>query len=114
MIHYAYLFGAIAMTVVAQLLLKYGGSRSYQGIRVVVNVFNLVGYSLLLVVTIMLVVALQGIPLKIATAWISLTYMLVVIASVLIFKEGRMLRKLLGCMMIVVGVMLFEVPLSGS
>jgi multidrug transporter EmrE-like cation transporter len=110
MSHYFYLFLAIGLTVVAQLTLKFAGNRSYKGFRIVCNAYNLSAYSLLLLVSVLLVKALQGIPLTIATAWISLTYMLVVIASVLIFKEGALPRKLVGCVLIMAGVVAFEMP----
>jgi len=109
---YGYLFTAIGLTVIAQLTLKYGSTRNYQGLRVICNAYNASAYTILLLVTVCLVRALQGIPLSIATAWISLTYMLVVIASVVIFREGALLRKLLGCVLIIVGVAAFEFPLA--
>ncbi|MEH6590838.1 MAG: hypothetical protein V7746_11295 [Halioglobus sp.] len=107
---YYYLFGAIALTVIAQLVLKYGGLRDYRGFGVVLNRYNATAYTLLLLVTVLTVKALQTIPLMVASAWISLTYMLVVIASVVLFDEGEMRRKLVGCAFIMAGVALFEFP----
>jgi multidrug transporter EmrE-like cation transporter len=108
---YYYLFGAIALTVIAQLTLKYAGLQAYRGPGVVFNRYNATAYTLLLVVTVLTVKALQAIPLMVASAWISLTYMLVVIASVVLFDEGQLGRKLVGCAFIVAGVLLFELPL---
>jgi len=109
---YGYLFTAISLTVVAQLTLKYGSTRNYRGLRVVCNAYNASAYTILLLVTVFLVKALQSIPMSIATAWISLTYMLVVIASVVVFREGALLKKLLGCVLIIAGVAAFELPLA--
>lgn len=108
---YYYLFGAIALTVIAQLALKYAGLQGYRGFDVVLNRYNASAYTLLLLVTVLTVKALQTIPLMVASAWISLTYMLVVIASVVLFDEGQLQRKLVGCAFIMAGVALFELPL---
>jgi multidrug transporter EmrE-like cation transporter len=107
---YHYLFAAIALTVIAQLMLKYAGLQAFPGRGVVFNRYNAIAYTLLLLVTVLTVKALQTIPLMVASAWISLTYMLVVIASVILFDEGQLGRKLVGCALIMGGVLLFELP----
>ena len=109
---YIYLIAVIGLTAISQLTLKYAATRPYEGIRRLLNPYNFCAWSLLLLVTMLFVKTLQYIPLGVVAAWMSLTYLLVVLLSVWLFREGGLWRKLAGCLLICAGVLVIELPVA--
>ncbi|MFT5438700.1 MAG: multidrug transporter EmrE-like cation transporter [Alphaproteobacteria bacterium] len=98
------LFVAITLTAVAQVLLK-AGSRpdSPAGFPL-----KLLGLGTLGIVTILMVLAMQGLPLRTVTAWTGLTFVLVPLAARLFLKERLSRRTMLASVVIVIGIVLFS------
>ena len=106
-LHYVALLGCIVLTACAQLLLKRGASRTKGILKSFWNSTTLLGYALFMVVTVLSVYAMQRIELKEVTVWISGTYLLVVILSRLLLRESLTLSKIIGCVLVVMGAIVF-------
>lgn len=101
---------AIILTAISQLLLKFGANK---GIKKNIffsffNIYTLSGYSILLISTILSVFALQIIPLKITIMLLPLVYILVGFFSFIFLKESLSKNKLLGSIIIIIGIILFN------
>jgi|AntAceMinimDraft_17_1070374.scaffolds.fasta_scaffold42362_2 drug/metabolite transporter (DMT)-like permease len=105
--HTAALASAIVITSISQVFLKSGATGKTSFIKSFLNWKTIVGYCLLAIVTILNVYAMQRIELKTITAWIGTTYILVVLFSLLFLKEKIDLFKIIGCGLIVFGVLIF-------
>ena len=105
--HTAALVSAIVITAVSQVFLKSGASNKTSFIKSFLDWKTIVGYCLLAMVTILNVYAMQRIELKIMTAWIGTTYILVVLFSFCFLKEKIDLFKTAGCSLIVLGILIF-------
>ena len=97
-------------TGLAQILLKIGARDKKRWQDSFLNVNTLSGYGLFLLVTISNLWALQEIPLKHMTAWLGLSYVWVLILSALILKEKLTRNRILGCLFIVLGLVIFASP----
>ena len=106
--HYAALAGSIVLTVCAQLLLKRGVSNNTSILSSFLNPWTIIGWGLFFIVTILSVYAMQEIELKTVTAWASTSYLLVVILALFIYKERLTSGKIIGCLLIVIGIITFS------
>ena len=106
--HYMALALCIVLTSIAQLLLKFGASNKQTVSHSFVNRSTLGGYGLLAVVTIISVYAMQVIELKVVTAWVSATYLLVVLLARTVLKEPLTIMKMVGCGLITLGGVIFS------
>ena len=108
MIYYLFAMLAIVLTGVSQTLLKLGARNAKTALGVYLNPATLTGYFVLLIVTICGVFALQGLDLKLFYALASLNYVIVVILSGIVLKEGLSRNKVVAVCLIVVGVVVFN------
>lgn len=101
LVFFCTLFGAAA-----QILIKHGanGLTSGHPLAMITNLPLLAGYSLYGISTVLLVLALKDGELSILYPVISLTYVWVMLLSLVFFKESMNLYKLLGLVIIVAGV----------
>lgn len=106
--HYAALAGCVVLTVCAQLFLKRGASNNTSVLSSFLNPWTIIGCGLFCIVTILSVYAMQEVELKTVTAWISTSYLLVVILALLIYKEVLTSKKIIGCLLIVIGIITFS------
>ncbi len=100
----------ILLTSLSHLVLKSGTANKPTWLASFLNGRTVAAYGLFTVGTLACVYAMQQIPLKTATAWSSANYVLVVTFSRLIFKEKVDRRRLLGCGLIIAGVIVFSLP----
>lgn len=102
----ALVFGCTLFGAAAQILIKSGanGLFSTSPWAMFSNPFLVTGYSLYAVSTVMLVLALRDGQLSVLYPIISLTYVWVLLLSVVIFSERLNLFKILGVALIVLGV----------
>jgi len=105
--HAAALASAIVIPSISQVFLKSGASNKASFIKSFLNWKTIVGYCSLLMVTILNVYAMQTIELKTITAWIGTSYILVILFSFIFLKEKIDLFKIIGCSLIVLGVLIF-------
>jgi len=74
------------------------------------NLSTLCAYGILLIVTAISVIALKEIPLKVFYAIVSLNIAVVVILSRAILKENVNTKMITGIILIVIGIVIFNVP----
>jgi len=105
MIYLIFAFIAILLTGIAQILLKMGSKNE---VSAYYNKYSISGYFLLIIVTIFGILALKGLELKFYYALASINYILVLIFSYIILKEEITKNKIIGIMIIVWGIILFN------
>jgi len=105
MIFLIFAFIAIILTGIAQILLKMGSKNK---VSVYCNKFSIIGYFLLFIVTIFGILALKGLDLKFYYALTSLNYILILIFSYIILKEEITKNKIMGIILIVWGIIIFN------
>jgi len=98
----------IFLSAFSQVLLKSGARHKATWLASFLNMHTVIGYSLFVLVTVLNVYAMQTIPLKTVTAWVSLTYVLTLLMSRYLLKETLNGRMLIGAGMIVAGIVLFS------
>ena len=108
MIYYLFAMLAIVLTGVSQTLLKLGARNDNTPLSVYLNPATMTGYLVLLIVTICSVFALQGLELKLFYALASLNYVIVVVLSGIVLKEGLSMNKVVAVCLIALGVVVFN------
>jgi drug/metabolite transporter (DMT)-like permease len=104
--HSGMLAMCILLTATAQLLLKAGASRPHP-LASFLNPQTAAGYALLAGVTLMMVYVMQRIELKVATAFQSVTFLLVLAGAMLFLRERVTRARVLGSLLIVAGIAVF-------
>jgi uncharacterized membrane protein len=102
---------SILLTSLAQVLLKRGVSSKNSWFKSLFTWRSLVSYSIFGMVTVLSVYALQKIDLKTFGAWISVTYILVILLSWQILKEEIDRTTIIGCSLIIIGNFIFHLTL---
>jgi multidrug transporter EmrE-like cation transporter len=99
-------FGCTILGAVAQVLIKYGASSLTHGnpLLMLTNAPLMLGYCFYGLSTVLLIFALRDGQLSLLYPVISLTYVWVTIVSATVFKENMNLLKILGVLVIVIGV----------
>jgi multidrug transporter EmrE-like cation transporter len=103
---------AVFLTGVSQVLLKCGARRGEGNTSFFapyLNILTISGYAILLIVTVISVIALREIPLKIFYALAALGYVVVAGLSWRLLKEGITQNKILAVLLIVCGIILFNI-----
>jgi drug/metabolite transporter (DMT)-like permease len=111
--HYGAMAVGILLTGLAQVLLKLGMSHRDSWVSSFFDWRTLIGYGFFGVVTVLNVYAMQEIELKVTGAWGSMTYVLVLLLSGLVFKERMGRAVILGCVLISAGILVFNLPAFG-
>jgi len=101
--------GFTLLTAIGQLLLK-RGARTDRGpvTRLWLNRWTAGGYALLFVVTLLALYAYKVLPLRAAVVLAPLSFLLVTVLSVLLFRERLTRIQAIGCALIVAGLILFN------
>jgi drug/metabolite transporter (DMT)-like permease len=105
-------FLAVLLTGISQVLLKIGSQKGGGDTRffmAYLNIPTMTGYGILLVVTVISVIALVEVPLKMFYAIASLNFFVVAVLSWGILKEEVSKKMVLGILLIVMGVLVFNV-----
>ena len=106
-------FLAILLTGISQVLLKYGargGTKNASFLAPYLNVSTISAYGILLIITVISVLVLREIPLKIYYAIASLNLVVVVGLSWGVLKERVTKKMILGIVLIVLGIVVFNLP----
>ncbi|WP_028544006.1 EamA family transporter [Paenibacillus taiwanensis] len=93
---------------VAQVFLKLGAVQNKSTFLKIINLHTIVGYSLFFLATLLSVYSLKFISFKELTVIISLNYVVTLLLSILILKEKFTGRKVLSTLLIVFGVIVFN------
>jgi len=107
-IHCIALATAIIFTAFSQVFLKRGASNRPTFIASFLNRQTIIGFGLFGIVTVLNVYAMQKIELKIVTAWTGVSYILVVFFSGLILNEKIDSIKVISCILIISGIIIFN------
>lgn len=106
--HEIALAASMAITPFSQVLLRLGAKDSKTAIGAVMNLKTLLGYGMFGVVVVLIIYALQTIPLRTVTAWDSLAYVSTPLAARLLLKDPLTTRIFAGAVVIVLGILVFN------
>ncbi len=100
----------VTMASVGQVLLKKGAVRGRRGtiLASFLDPYVLAGYTLMLASTITSTIALKVLPLSLTVALQPVGYVLVVLLSVTVLSERMRRRHVLGALVILLGVVIFN------
>lgn len=106
-------FFAAIITGISQVLLKIGsahkGKQKDSVLAVYLNLPTIAAYGLFLFVTVIIVIALKEIPLKMAYAIASLSFVAAVVFSWGILKEKITKNIVIAIVLIVLGIAIFNI-----
>ena len=106
--YYLFLLGSVVLASVSQILLKISAKKSHGSfLEEYLNGFVIVGYALLAGSTLTTIAAYRGIEFKNGPIIEALGYILVMALSYFILKEKINKRKIIGYILILVGVAFF-------
>ena len=109
--YYAIYFGAV-LTVIAQLLMKKASFRkdNYKSkFSSILNPFTISAYFILTIVTFLTFYGLKKVDLLFMILVQPVIMILVLICSSLFFREKLGMKKILGSIIIIIGVILFNI-----
>jgi len=100
----------VLLTGIAHILLKLGSRQEMGRTRfgLIINPITISGYGLFVLVTLLSVIVLRFIPLKVLTAFSGLTFVVVLGLSHTILKEPIDREKIIGVLLIALGVIIFN------
>lgn len=94
---------------VSQILLKISANRTHSsGLREYLNKYVIAGYGLLFLSTLLTMAALKRVPLSWSPVIESASYIFVSVMGYFVLKERFSKRKLLGLLVILVGILVFS------
>ena len=102
------LFASVTVASFSQILLKKSAQKEHGSfLNEYLNVHVIVGYSLMVVSTLLTIFAFTGMDYKNGPIIESVGYILVMLLSWWLLKEKLTLRKVLGNCLILVGILIF-------
>ena len=108
--NYLLTLAVVFLTSIGHLLLKIAATRSTEsGIRIYTHPLSIVGYGIFAGVALVSIYAMKGLDLKVFFALYSLTYICIPVLSYLVLKESFTSNKVIGVIVITVGVLLFSI-----
>ena len=75
----------------------------------IINPYTILGYALFFGVVLLMIFAMQTIPLRTVIAWNSLTFVLTPLAAWLVLDDPFTPRMATGAIVIIAGVVLFSI-----
>ena len=101
---------AVLVSSISQIILKKSSSKSYKSIiKEYLNVYVITGYGLMVLSTVLVVLGLKGVPYKNEPIIESLGYLFVMILSNRILGEKITKKKVLGNVLILVGIAVYYI-----
>ncbi len=102
------MFGSVILSSISQILLKISAGKSHSSfLKEYLNPLVIIGYGLMIAATLTTIVAYHGMDYKNGPVIESLGYILVMILSYFILKEKVTMKKIIGYIMILAGVIVF-------
>ncbi|MBQ6345548.1 MAG: EamA family transporter [Methanobrevibacter sp.] len=102
------MFLAVFISSVSQMMLKKAANNQYKNIiNEYLNIWVIGGYILMVISTICVIYAYKGIEYKNGAVIESLGYLLIMVLSYLFFNEKITKNKLIGNMIILLGIIIF-------
>ena len=101
---------AVVVSSVSQIILKKSASKTYDSVlKEYLNVYVITGYVLMVISTVLVVLGLKGVPYKNEPIIESLGYIFVMILSNRILKEKITKKKLIGNLLILIGIIIYYI-----
>ena len=101
---------AVLVSSISQIILKKSASKTYNSvIREYLNIYAIVGYGLMVISTVLVVLGLKGVPYKNEPIIESLGYIFVMILSNRILKEKITKKKIIGNLLILIGIVIYYI-----
>lgn len=108
--YWIFLLLSVIIASFSQILLKKSAKIVYKTwIREYLNPYVIIGYLMMLVSTVLTIFAYRGIEYKNGPIIESLGYMLIMLLSYYFFREKITKRKLLGNLLILIGIVVFYI-----
>lgn len=93
----------------SQIILKTGAKKCYENkIKEYLNIYVIMGYSILVLATIFAIWSLKGIELKNAPILNSISYVYILILSKIFLHEKITKQKIIGNSIIIFGIIIFN------
>lgn len=110
MIYWACMFLSVFIASFSQILLKKSAGKKYDSfVKEYLNPYVIVGYGMMVGSTILTILAYRGIAYKNGPVIESMGYILIMFLSFLFFKEPITKRKVLGNLLILLGIFIFYI-----
>lgn len=104
----AILIAGVFISAVSQVLLKRSADKEHKGfLSEYLNPYVITAYTMFVGATLMTVLAFKGIPLSLGPVLDSTGYLFVTFFGVIFFKEKLNLKKSLGILTIIVGIVIY-------
>lgn len=101
---------AVLVSSISQIILKKGASKTYSSIfKEYFNIYVIVGYTLMVISTVLVIFGLKGVPYKNEPIIESLGYIFVLILSNRILGEKITKKKIFGNLLILVGIFIYYI-----
>ncbi len=101
---------AVLVSSISQIILKKSASKTYTSIfKEYFNIYVITGYGLMVISTILVILGLKGVPYKNEPIIESLGYIFVMILSNIILKEKITRKKLIGNLLIFLGIIVYYI-----
>lgn len=101
---------AVLVSSISQITLKKSASKTYTSIfKEYFNIYVITGYGLMVISTILVILGLKGVPYKNEPIIESLGYIFVMILSNIILKEKITRKKLIGNLLIFLGIIVYYI-----
>ena len=106
--YWYFLFASVIIASFSQILLKKSAQKKHDSlIKEYLNVNVIVGYGMMVVTTLLTIMAYRGLDYKNGPIIESLGYILVMFLSLIFFGEKITKKKLLGNLLILLGIFVF-------
>jgi uncharacterized membrane protein len=102
------LLAGVAIASVSQIVLKLAADKEYGSLlREYLNPAVIIGYFLMFLSTILVILGYRGLEYKNGPVLESLGYIFILVLSILILREKATVKKIIGNILIVAGVVVF-------
>lgn len=103
-----FLLASVTIASFSQIILKIAAKKTYSSvIKEYLNPHVIIGYGMMVLTTVMTLLAYRGLDYKNGPVIESIGYIFVMVLSSIFFKEKITKKKLLGNILILVGVFVF-------
>ncbi|WP_238858727.1 EamA family transporter [Clostridium sp. YIM B02569] len=100
---------SVLISSISQIVLKKSANKEYKNfIKEYLNIQVIIGYALLFISTILTILALRGLQYKIVPIIEGAGYIYILILSYLFLKEKITKRKIVGNIIIILGILVFN------
>lgn len=110
MLYWLMLVLSVTVASFSQIILKKSAAKKYDNIiREYLNPYVIIGYGMMVITTILTIIAYRGVEYKNGPVIEALGYLLVMFLSFVFFKEPITKKKMLGNVLILLGILIFYI-----